>query len=155
MINSGLDPTDLKEILDAETAEHPSVAQARELEGLKTEMQELRSLLSQERVIKGDPLPPAPPADEVARELLALARQKSEERVQGALGKVKEVFESKITPEPTQEIAPADIGRALHDELQKAKQESLAEVRALIDHARGKKRKSSDVQEMLKKALKR
>ena len=155
MINSGLDPTDLKEVLDTETAEHPSVAHAREMQDIKTEMQELRSLLSQERVIKDDPLPSAPPADEVARELLALARQKSKERVQGTLDQVRGIFESKVTPEPTSEISPVDIGRALHDELQKAKQESLAEFRTLLDHARGNKRKSSDVQEMLKKVFKR
>jgi hypothetical protein len=162
MMNSGLDPTDLRGVVESETENHPSTAIQRELAETRRELAEIKELLvngNTEREDKGDPLPPAPPAEDVAREIVAVMRQKAEEKAQHKLDSITKRLSEKVeTRQPSQEPTPGDIGRVLRDELRKARQANLTEVREVVKKAGGTGKRTSqadEIRDLIKRALKR
>jgi hypothetical protein len=161
MVNSGLDPTDMREVIEAETAEHPMVALKRELAETKSDLATIKELLdggTLKRVDEGDPLPPAPPAEDVAREIIAAMRQKAEEKAKHKLGQITKHLTDEVDPKPESGPTPGDIGRVLREELKKARASNLAEIRGLVSKAGGTGTRTSqadEIRDLVKRALKR
>jgi hypothetical protein len=163
MVNSGLDPTDMRQVIETETAEHPMVALKRELDENRVALAEIKELLDNgtlKREPEGDPLPPAPPAEDVARELLTAMRQKADEKAQNRLGELTARISSltEDVSQPEKEMSPGDVGRFLKAELLKVRDANLSEIRSLVKQAGGTGTRTSqadEIRDMIRRALKR